>query len=154
MRDENGLTEQQRRFVTAFTSEPGCIGNASKSAISAGYSERSAAELGRQNLEKGHIQDAIREALRRQVAGKLAAKAVEVLEQVIDDASAPQKLRVEAAKTILDRSGIIAPRAPEAPDLKPKRLSEMSIAELEESVAQMRAQQVERQAMWHAEGHA
>lgn len=154
MRDDGGLTEPQRKFVAAFTSEPGCIGNASKSAISAGYSERSAAELGRQNLEKPKILEAIHEANRRQISGALAAKSVEVIEGILNDPDAHPKLKLEAAKTVLDRAGYVAPRAPEAAEMKPKRPSEMSIAELERSVADMRAQQAERRAMWHTEGHA
>jgi hypothetical protein len=39
----------------------------------------------------------------------MAAKVSARLESVMDDEHAPIKVRVEAAKTILDRAGIVAP---------------------------------------------
>jgi phage terminase small subunit len=53
------LTEKQRAFVLAFTSEPGAVGNASEAARRAGYSEQSARDIGRQLLDKLHVQAAI-----------------------------------------------------------------------------------------------
>src|SRR6476646_5829121 len=99
------LSDQQREFVTAFTSVPGAIGNASEAARRARYSVHSAREIGRQLLDKPHVQEAIREANQRLISGQIATKAVALLERVIDDESAPIKVRVEAAKTILDRGG-------------------------------------------------
>lgn len=139
------LTDMQARFVLEFTSGPGSIGNASESARRAGYSEKSAAEQGRQLLEKPHIIAAIDDALRVSISSNLAAKAVAVLETVLDDEEAHPKLRVEAAKTILDRAGFIAPKAsePEAPfDGKP--LHEMTITELQEFIDRGEAQRAVR----------
>ena len=102
----NDLTEKQSAFIVAFTSLPGCIGNATKSAVEAGYSEKSAYEIGRQQLEKSHILAAIDEANRSMIGGSLASKAIDVLRAIIDDQDAPAKLRLDAAKTILDRAGI------------------------------------------------
>ncbi|MBL26157.1 MAG: hypothetical protein CMM50_01205 [Rhodospirillaceae bacterium] len=127
------LTEQQARFVVAFTSEPGAIGNASAAARVAGYSDKSAAEIGRQLLEKPHVCTAIEEANRAQVSGTLATKAIDVLRQVIDDPDANLRIRVDAAKTILDRGGFAAAKA-EAPDASrspEKAPSEMTLEELE-----------------------
>src|SRR5882757_6351413 len=78
------LTDQQFEFVTKFTSVPAAIGNASEAARQAGYSARSAAEIGRQLLEKPHVQTAIREANQRLISGQIATKAVALLERVID----------------------------------------------------------------------
>ena len=103
--DGRTLTEQQVAFVLHFTSTPDAIGNASESARRAGYSQRSAAELGHQLLEKPHVQDAIREANKRQISGKIAAKSIALLSRVIDDEAVSMKVRVDAARTILDRAG-------------------------------------------------
>lgn len=125
------LTEQQKRFVIAFASEAGAIGNASEAARRAGYSERSAGEIGRQLLEKDHIRTAIDAENRRQISGTLATKAVAVLERILDDEQAPLRTRLDAAKTILDRGGIIAPRSPDPMASEPKRLEAMTPGELE-----------------------
>ncbi len=133
----NDLTEKQAAFVAAFTSEPGCIANATKSAIWAGYSEKSAREIGRQQLVKPHIKAAVDEALRDQITGPLASKAVDVLREIVHDKEAPQKLRLEASRTILDRSGIIAPRAAEQKPLGQERaLADLSPAELSAFIRQ------------------
>ncbi len=118
------LTEQMSRFVTAFTNDPGAIGNASEAARRAGYSEHSAREIGRQLLDKPHVQIAIREANQQLISGTLATKAISLLEKVIDDASASLKVRVDAARTILDRAGFCALPA------GPKRLSDKALAEM------------------------
>ena len=100
------LTDLQKAFVVAYTGEQGCVGNASKAALSAGYSPKSAHESGRQLLEKGHIRAAIDKANRAMIGGSLASKAIDVLRAIIDDPDTPQKLRLDAAKTVLDRAGL------------------------------------------------
>jgi phage terminase small subunit len=131
------LTEQQAGFVAAFTSEPGAIGNASEAARRAGYSVTSAREIGRQLLDKPHVRAAIDDANRAQISGKLATKAVEVLEGILNDEQAAPKLRLDAAKTVLDRAGFIAPKAEERPPegSARKSINSMSVAELEQFVA-------------------
>jgi phage terminase small subunit len=137
------LTDQQAGFVAAFTSDPGAIGNASEAARRAGYSTTSAREIGRQLLDKPHVRAAIDDANRAQISGKLATKAVEVLEGILNDEQAPPKLRLDAAKTVLDRAGFIAPKAeerqPEGSARKP--INSMSKAELEQFVAEYRERQ-------------
>ena len=131
------LTDMQARFVAALTSTPGFIGNVTKSAVEAGYSEKSAHEIGRQLLEKSHVRDAIDEALRGQITGPLATKAVDILREIINDPTVPLKLRLEAAKTVLDRSGIITPRAAEQkPPGQANDLASMSMEELETFIRQ------------------
>ena len=125
------LTDMQADFVAAFTSEPGCIGNATKAALHVGYSAKSAREIGRQQLVKPRIRAAIDEALREQLGGSLASKAVDVLREIIHDESSPQKLRLDAARTVLDRAGIIAPKAMEPTPAGSKAdLASMSLEEL------------------------
>jgi Terminase small subunit len=130
------LTDQQLDFVTKFTSVPGAIGNASEAARQAGYSARSAAEIGRQLLEKAHVQDAIREANQRLISGQIATKAVALLEKVIDDESVNIKVRVEAAKTILDRGGFGAQGSGRDPRTN-KHPSEMTEAEMVDYLARL-----------------
>lgn len=135
--DDRKLTEAQEAFVIHFTSSPGAIGNAAESARRAGYSEKSAREIGRQLLDKPHVRKAIDDANRQSISGTLATKAVELLKRVIEDENAPIKVRVDAAKTILDRAGIVAvaPAKPDSTgDVPEKPLSEMTIEELEEIV--------------------
>lgn len=104
------LTPQQTDFVLHYTSTPAAIGNAAAAARLAGYSEPYARELGRQLLDKPHVRAAVDEANRQAVSGRLATKAVALLERVIEDESAPVKVRVDAAKAVLDRAGWAAGR--------------------------------------------
>src|SRR5262245_50512831 len=127
------LTSLQEEFVVAFTATNDAIGNAAEAARLAGYDPKYAREVGRQLLGKAHVQQAIREANQRQICGALATKAVALLERVIDDNSVPMKVRVEAAKTVLDRGGYGA-----LPGGKPldddRHDSELSYAELEAKI--------------------
>jgi hypothetical protein len=144
------LTEQQHRFVVEFTTSPGAVGNASEAARRAGYSEKSAAEIGRKLVEKLHVQEAIREAQNKLIGVSLASKAIDVLRGLIEDETAHPKLRLEAAKTILDRAGVIAPRAPDQPALAPptKRfdLSGWTVADAEACLNEARARKAARDA--------
>ena len=133
------LTDQQRRFVIEFTSGTGAIGNASEAARRAGYSEKTAAEQGRQLLHKPHVMAAIDEANRSLIDGSLTTLALEVIREILEDENAHPKLRLDAAKTALDRAGYIAPKAAEAPEKLEKPLNEMSVEELEEFIRQRRA---------------
>ena len=137
MRD---LTEKQAAFVMAFTAEPGAIGNASEAARRAGYSKKSAAEIGRQQLEKPAVRAAIDEANRAQISGALASKAVDVLREIVNDKDAPQKLRLDASKTILDRAGFVAPKAEERPqhDSQMDKLRDMNVKQLENFITKNR----------------
>ena len=139
--EDRRLNQQQEAFVLHFTSSPGSIGNAAESARRAGYSEKSARELGRQLLDKPHVQNAVTEANRRSISGTLATKAVDLLERVLDDEAAPIKVRVEAAKTVLDRAGITSTIAErhDAQDRAYKSMSEMTREELEEIVRDSKA---------------
>lgn len=122
------LSEMQRAFVAAYTSEPDAISNASAAARLAGRSGKNAHEIGRQLLEKPHIVTAIREAFRTQINVSLAGQAMTVLSQLLRDETAPKKIRLEAAKTILDRAGYAARQA--QPDEGMRPLKELSIEEL------------------------
>jgi phage terminase small subunit len=100
MRD---LTDQQAAFVTHYTSTPGAIGNAAEAARRSGYSEASARDLGHQLLNKPHIRAAVESSNRENLSGRLYTKAVGLLERLLDDETASAKVRLDAAKVVVDR---------------------------------------------------
>jgi hypothetical protein len=70
----------------------------------------------------------------------MATKAAALLEHFIEDEKVSARVRLEAAKTILDRAGYIAPKAPpEEENLDEKPLHEMSIYQLERFIAEKEA---------------
>jgi phage terminase small subunit len=126
------LTELQQKLVLAYTTNPACIGKVKESAIAAGYSPKTAHEIGRQTLALPHVKAAVMRANYEQISGQAATKAVALLETVVDDEKAPLRLRVDAAKTILDRAGLSAakPQHEADQDLLKKDLSAMRPEEL------------------------
>lgn len=102
------LTEQQAAFVAAYVANGG---NATEAAKTASYSETSARQIGSALLDKPHVMEGVRREQHRVIGGELASKAVGVLRQIVCDENAASKLRLDAAKTILDRAGLIAPKA-------------------------------------------
>jgi hypothetical protein len=141
------LTEKQQALVIAYTSQEGCIGKVKEAAIAAGYSAKTAHEIGRHTIGLPHVKAAIMRANFEQIAGPIATKAVALLEKAIEDDQLPMTVRVDAAKTILDRAGLSAIRAPQAvsDDLFRKDLSEMTPTELSATIALAREkrQQIE-----------
>ncbi|MDO4920938.1 MAG: terminase small subunit [Phascolarctobacterium sp.] len=77
------LTERQRRFVEAYIE----TGNATKAAIMAGYSKKTAATIGAENLIKPNIQKAIKERMKEIEASKTATpeEVIKFLSSVIRD---------------------------------------------------------------------
>jgi phage terminase small subunit len=69
------LTERQKRFADYYIE----TGNATESAIRAGYSEKTSAEMGYENLNKPHIKGYIGEQL-KQLDDKRIMKAEEVMQ--------------------------------------------------------------------------
>lgn len=69
------LTEKQRRFVDYYVE----TGNKTEAAKKAGYSEKTAASIGDENLRKPAIKAAI-DARLRELEGKRIAKADEVMQ--------------------------------------------------------------------------
>lgn len=93
--------EQQRAFAVALVRNGG---NITAAAIEAEYSQKSARQIGQNLLDKPHVQKMVRDEQGR-VLGRLAGKALCVLEGILDDPTAPAGARVDASKTILDRAG-------------------------------------------------
>jgi hypothetical protein len=86
------------------------------------------------------VQAAIREANQQLISGQMATKAIALLGRVLEDESVPMKVRVDAARTILDRAGFSAmpPAVPKRPS--DKQLSEMTADELREVMRQAKAE--------------
>lgn len=75
--DDEGLTAQQRRFVAEYLKD----GNATKAAIRAGYSEKTAEQIGYQLLQKTSVAQAIAKQQKASIARTLGS-ADEVLAQM------------------------------------------------------------------------
>lgn len=74
--------------------------------------------------------------LKAKLGAQAGAAAVDYLSDVVTGAAeASPKLRVEAAKTVLDRVGVIAPRAEHQAIAGAEDLSAMTAAELRQFVA-------------------
>jgi len=139
-------TENQAAFAVAYVANGG---NGTEAAKAAGYSPQTARQQAASLLNKPHVRDAIHAEQARTMGTELASAAVGRLRQIINDQSAHPKIVLDAAKTILDRAGHVAPKAaePEPPARKP--LAEMSVQELEEFIRRGRetqAQDAARQA--------
>ncbi|HGN9091631.1 TPA: terminase small subunit [Enterobacter hormaechei] len=75
--DDDGLTAQQRRFVAEYLKD----GNATQAAIRAGYSKKSAEQIGYQLLQKTSVAQAIAQQQKASIARTLGS-ADEVLSQM------------------------------------------------------------------------
>jgi phage terminase small subunit len=134
-------TDLQRDFVVEYVANGGI---ATKAAASAGYSQQSARQIASQLLNKPHIQEAIRREQRKKLYG-LGSKAMSVIESILDDENAPTGVRLDAAKTVLDRCGLTAETAKAEQAQNSKSLEEMTADELQafiqEGMKQLKAQQ-------------
>lgn len=122
-------TDLQAAFVDNFVA--GGM-NATRAAVAAGYSERSAKVTAHNLLKKPHVQDAIRAEQRRVLQSDLATLALGVLRKVLEDEDAPVGARVDAAKTVLDRAGLVAQRvaSDEQVDMPISQLSQDSLSRI------------------------
>lgn len=118
----------QQAFAEAYVSGSG---SATQAAITAGYSAVSARQTASRLLATPHVQDAIRREQRRVLGSRLASKALGVLEKILDDDGAPAGVRVDAAKTILDRVGLAACRTADPAEDEALPLVQMTAADLE-----------------------
>lgn len=107
----------------------------SEAARRAGYSHASARQTASQLLATPHIQAAIRNEQYKHLNGTLASKAIKTLETIMDDPNSPASARVDCAKTILDRSGLIAPKSLAISPFDNKAVHEMNRDELESFIA-------------------
>jgi hypothetical protein len=155
MGELRSLTGMQQAFVVAFTTTPGCIGKTKEAALAAGYSEATAYDQGRHLVTLPHIKAAIFRANVDQVGGRLATLAIGVIEDIMLDKEASKAVRLDAAKTILDRAGISGVRAPlSVSDIGLKDLNEMSPDELSETIALARGAKLAIEARMRQIGHS
>lgn len=135
--DGRTLTDKQQAFVQAFAGGPSA-GNATQSAVVAGYSQSSAGQIGCALLKLSHINEAIDIALREAVGARLSAKAVATIERILDDPDASDRLKGELAAKVVQFSGL-AERAQaqktKETGLGGQRLGELTREKLEQIVA-------------------
>ena len=106
-KDDHGLTEMQRAFVSAYAINPQTCGKVEQSAIEAGYSQGGARTRGGELLKMPHIQAETRKQCERMLANS-APLAVSVLVELAESASS-ESVRLQAASSLLDRTGFKNP---------------------------------------------
>lgn len=100
----DGLTDKERRFVEEYPIDF----NATQAAIRAGYSKKSAAVIGHENLRKPKIQDALNET-RKSLTERTELSEAYIVNSVIDTME-----RCKQAVPVLDKQG--KPVMVETPD--------------------------------------
>lgn len=122
--------------MVAFVSNGG---NSSAAARQAGYSQKSARQIGGCLSRNPAIQKQIHAEQQRLIGGNLCSKALGVLKQILDDPEAPFGARIDACRIVLDRGGHAAGRADEPSRSAHVPLNEMPIEELKALITGLRA---------------
>jgi hypothetical protein len=130
------LTEQQAIFAREYARNGG---KGAEAARQAGFSEKAAGKYAYQLLEKPHVQEAIHREQRRMFTD-LAAIALGQARMMLEDPKTPAGARVELMKMSFDRAGLAALRNADDPPGDDKPLREMTVDELEQIAASLRAQ--------------
>lgn len=123
------LTDQARRFVVLLSE----IGDVAKAHELAGLAAEHHLSAGNQLLRRPEVMAALRLEMGRRLAIDATRAAAVVRELTANAAEAAKpgaKVRLDAAKTTLDRAGIIPPRAAAAKDGLDVPLNELSAADL------------------------
>lgn len=97
------MTDMQKRFAVEYASNGG---NATAAAKSAGYSEKSAHEIGRQLLGKQHVLDLIRGQL-MELRAKSGAIGLHALIELCQSPETPGGARVAAARALCEHAGLL-----------------------------------------------
>jgi hypothetical protein len=82
-----------------------------------------------------HVQRAIAEGLTKRFMTEGAPLAYSVLVKFVGDEAVSPRVRVDAAKALLDRAGFVPPKAADQPDTAEKDLAAMSSDELRAFIA-------------------
>lgn len=128
------ITDMQVAFVEAMTAGK-CPTEAARLA---GYAHPS--QAGYKLIRSPEVMDAIQDARRRLIGGRMASLAVQTLETIMRDASAPVGARVTAARTILDAAGDLKrPMAHERPDDQPTDLAQLTPAQIRAALHDVQA---------------
>lgn len=131
----NELNERQRAFVSYYVE----TGDATKSARLAGYSENTIAHLGRAILGSPAVVACLHAEVSRALVSD-AAMARHVIATLAADTTISPKVRLDAAKTLLDRAGHVAPKARDAQNATDLPLNEMTVDELKTLAATLEAE--------------
>jgi len=99
----SALTDKQSAFALEFAMNGG---NATAAAKNAGYSEKSAHEIGRQLLELPHVQDGIHRELMRQ-RFRAGAIGLDTMIRIATNEKAPAAARVSAARSLMETAGML-----------------------------------------------
>lgn len=99
----NKNTDMQKRFAVEYASNGG---NATQAAKEAGYSDKSAHEIGRQLLEKPHVHEMVLKELNR-LRYRSGVAGLNALMQIAEDQKAPANARVSAARALCEHCGIL-----------------------------------------------
>jgi phage terminase small subunit len=126
------LTNRQSEFVAAFVES----GDAHQAALSAGYAAATARTAGTDILGVRHIAQAVAVAVRERLVAS-APMALRVIEMLMNNDTISPKVRLDAAKALLDRAGFVAPRPRNEAQTGDKALHEMSFDELREMAAKL-----------------
>ncbi len=96
-------TDMQKRFAVEYASNGG---NATQAAKNAGYSDKSAHEIGRQLLEKPHVHEMVLKELNR-LRYRSGVVGLNALMQIAQDVKAPANARVSAARALCEHCGLL-----------------------------------------------
>ncbi len=110
------LTVKQRKFCDEYIK----LGNATKAAINAGYSPKTAKQIAAENLSKPYLKEYIDEKLKKLESAKIMS-AKEVLEYLSSVARGDQTESVTTSKGVIDDVPVSAKDRIKAAELLGKR---------------------------------
>lgn len=141
---KTALTEQLSESETTLARNIiACGGDFDLGATASGYAKGGLAALKSRVTRKPAFLAAIHIETQRSL--QLAAPvAQQFIVDLVRNADAPAKLRLDAAKTLLDRAGHIAPRARALGEGQDKTLGEMTLDELKETQERLQAELASR----------
>lgn len=115
------LSLKQRRFCEEYV----ISGNATEAAKKAGYSEKTAREIGRQNLTKLDIQKYIQELTKAPQNGRIATgeEVLAFFTEVMKNGEVAWKDRLRAAENLAKRQGVDKPT-----DGEESKVTEISVS--------------------------
>lgn len=97
------MTEMQERFAVEYAMNGG---DATAAAIAAGYSEKSACDIGRRTLTLPHVQATVLRELTK-LRFRSGAIGLNAMIQVATNEKAPAAARVSAARSLMEHAGLV-----------------------------------------------
>ncbi len=124
------LTDKQSLFALEYATNGD---NATAAAKTAGYSEKSAHELGRQLLELTHVQEAIHSELMRQ-RFRSGVVGLETMIRIAKNDKAPAAAQVSAARALMEHAGLLG-TAKEITESREKAQNQQATVDYKEILA-------------------